>query len=328
MFYSARFKLTAWYLLILMSISILFSLVIYKGIINEIERSFRIQQFRLYRETGSISLNTQLLNDVEGRIGLTLLFINLGIGVISGAAGYFLAGRTLKPIQKMVDDQNRFITDASHELRTPLTALKSEIEVYLRGKNHTQKETEQLLKSNLEEVNSLQMLSDNLLQLAQYQQFPNETDLLENISLPQAVAAAVEKVKLMAIKKNISVENNIKDYTVKGDEKSLEQLFIIFLDNAIKYSSENTKVNISAESVDRSIWLTITDQGIGIAKKDLPRIFERFYRADSSRTKQKESGYGLGLSIAKKIIDMYRGSIDVKSSLGKGTTFTIELPKI
>jgi len=311
-----------------MSISILFSLVIYKGIINEIERSFRIQQFRLYRETGSISLNTQLLNDVEGRIGLTLLFINLGIGVISGAAGYFLAGRTLKPIQKMVDDQNRFITDASHELRTPLTALKSEIEVYLRGKNHTQKETEQLLKSNLEEVNSLQMLSDNLLQLAQYQQFPNETDLLENISLPQAVAAAVEKVKLMAIKKNISVENNIKDYTVKGDEKSLEQLFIIFLDNAIKYSSENTKVNISAESVDRSIWLTITDQGIGIAKKDLPRIFERFYRADSSRTKQKESGYGLGLSIAKKIIDMYRGSIDVKSSLGKGTTFTIELPKI
>lgn len=319
-----------------MSISILFSLVIYKGITLEVERSLRIQQFRLYREThpfdflspDRISVDTQLLDDVEGRIVLTLLFINLGIWVISGAAGYFLAGRTLRPIQQMVEDQNRFITDASHELRTPLTSLKSEIEIYLRGKNHTKEETEQLLKSNLEEVDNLQILSDNLLQLTHDQQSFNGKVSLEKIHLEKIITEAARKIKPIAAKKNIFIENNVKEYSISGDENSLEQLFIIFLDNAVKYSPNNTKITVNMEHIDHSVLVTIADQGIGIAKKDIPHIFERFYRADISRTKQKESGYGLGLSIAKKIVELHDGAINVKSTLGKGTTFTIQFTKL
>jgi len=144
MFHSARLKLTAWYLLIIMIISAMFSLVIYKVLSNEIERFERVQRFRIERrlETGlrrfpnQIRItNPELIEETKQRILLMLIAINLGILIISGGLGYLLAGRTLKPIKEMVDEQNRFISDASHELRTPLTSLKTAMEVTLRDKN-------------------------------------------------------------------------------------------------------------------------------------------------------------------------------------------------
>src|SRR5665213_2457688 len=131
MFHSARLKLTAWYLLIIMMISMLFSLVIYQGTTNELERSLHAQQYRMYSRShpdlppilptdiDHFSIDPQLMQDEANRIALALILINLGIFILAGGAGYFLAGRTLRPIQIMVDEQNRFITDASHELRTP-----------------------------------------------------------------------------------------------------------------------------------------------------------------------------------------------------------------
>jgi len=334
MFQSARLKLTFWYLLIIMSVSILFSIVIYRGIMTEVERSLRIQQFHLFREThpyvfapesNRIFIDPQLLNEAKNRILLTLLFINLGILMISGGAGYFLAGITLRPIQEMVDEQNRFITDASHELRTPLTSLKSEIEVFLREEHHNVKEADKLLESNLEEVNNLQILSDNLIQLAQSQK-PNGRIGFTSVSLLEILHIAEKKLRNVAKRKSIAIKITNHDYPLIGDKESLIQLFCIFLDNAIKYSPEKSVITITSKKTDHSIIITITDEGIGIDKKDIPHIFDRFYRADTSRTKQTVSGYGLGLSIAKKITDSHQGSITVKSELEKGTIFTIELP--
>lgn len=341
MFQSARLKLTAWYLALIMAISILFSLAIYQGITQEIARSLRQQQFRIYRvehpgtdpSTFVISPSSPPSEDNEiyeaavNRIRLVLILINAGIFLVAGGAGYFLAGRTLQPIKEMVDDQNRFITDASHELRTPLTALRSEIEVNLRDEKLSVEEAKQLLASNLEEVENLQALSDNLLQLAQNQK-PQAITISHKILLSVIIDEALHKVQALAKKKEITLEKKkIGKYTIQGDKQHLIQLFVILLENAVKYSPEKTIVTITTKSVDHSILITVADQGIGIEKKDMPHIFDRFYRADTSRTKQDVSGYGLGLSIAKKIIDTHNGEISAKSEKNKGTTFTVQLPK-
>ena len=150
MFNSARLKLTAWYLLGIMCISILFSSIIYRGLMSEVNRFEQIQRFRFERrlEEGEIVPKTiifklpppipgsqELIEETEKRILIMLITVNAGIFIISGLLGYVLAGRTLKPIKEMMDEQNRFISDASHEFRTPLTSLKSGFEVFLRNKH-------------------------------------------------------------------------------------------------------------------------------------------------------------------------------------------------
>lgn len=335
MFLSARLKLTAWYLLIIMFISVLFSSAFFhvsdseiQRIINRIEHNQQdpFENLSPFQPTLPL-INIQELRDSEKRLIITLVLINLGILVLAGAAGYFLAGRTLKPIQEMVDEQNRFVTDASHEFRTPITALKSEIEVYLRSNTYTEKETKTLLKSNLEEVNNLQVLSENLLQLAQFEK-PTEKVNLDNASLLDILNDAARKVQSLAKLKHIEIYIGPVNVIVNGDRQSLTEIFVILLDNAIKYSPENKKVIITSESTDHTVCIRVSDEGTGIDKKDLPHIFDRFYRADSSRTKQTINGYGLGLSIAKKIIEMHKGSISTKSQKNKGTEFTVQLPKV
>ena len=334
MFHSARLKLTAWYLFIIMFISVLFSLAFYNVADREIQRVIHRIEHQQQDPFDSMSpfqqppslINIHELQESESRLIITLILINLGILVLAGGAGYFLAGRTLEPIQEMVDEQNRFITDASHELRTPITALKSEIEVYLRSDKYTEKETKELLNSNLEEVNNLQILSENLLQLAQIEK-PNENITLDDVSLSDILNEAVRKVQPLAKEKHIEIHKQLTDVIVKGDRQSLTEVFVILLDNAIKYSSEKKKVTIKSESMDHTIVVNVIDNGPGIEKNDLPHIFDRFYRADTSRTKQTINGYGLGLSIAKKVIEMHKGSIAVKSEKNKGTTFTVQLPK-
>lgn len=333
MFQSARLKLTTWYLCIIMLISIVFSVALYNLSTREIQRIIRRVEF-VRQQEHEISLQLPLnlpnvtdLEESEQRLALTLVLINGIILIISGGAGYFLAGKTLRPIQKMVDEQNRFITDASHELRTPLTALRSEIEVNLRDENLTLDNAKNLLASNLEEVESLQDLSDNLLQLAQFQK-PNGTIPFDKIDLSGVIDDAIKKVNPLAKKKSIQIKKLGNNYSVKGDKQSLTQLLVILLDNAIKYSNQKKVITVRTKSPDHSALIEITDQGIGIDKKDLDHIFDRFYRADTSRSKQKSAGYGLGLSIAKKIVDAHKGYIGVKSDRDKGTTFTIQLAKI
>ncbi|HSW88755.1 MAG TPA: sensor histidine kinase, partial [Candidatus Saccharimonadales bacterium] len=181
--------------------------------------------------------------------------------------------------------------------------------------------------SNLEEVENLQSLSDKLLQLAQHQK-PNTILIAKSIIISEIIDEAIHKVQSVAKKKSITLEKKkISKYKITGDKQSLVQLFVILLENAVKYSPEQTIVTLATKSIDHSILITVTDQGIGIDKKDMPHIFDRFYRADSSRTKQDVSGYGLGLSIAKKIIDAHNGDITVMSEKNKGTTFTVQLPK-
>lgn len=328
MFHSARIKLTAWYLLIIMLVSVSFSVAIYRVLTSELDRLERVERVRIeHRLPGGnlIFLDPDLLEETKNRVKLILILINLTILAGSAYAGYILAGRTLNPIAEMVDEQNRFITDASHELRTPLTSLKSEIEVNLRDPDISLDQAKKLLKSNLEEVNSLQVLSDGLIRLTQYQKGHNGL-VISDVSLVDVANVAVRKVTNAAKEKRITITNDIRHANLQGNKIALVELLVIFLDNAIKYSPKQKTVRLTSKKSDGKITIEIADQGIGIDEKDIPHLFDRFYRADKSRTKTDVSGYGLGLSIAKQIVDQHNGTIRVQSELKKGTTFTIELP--
>lgn len=336
MFKKARIKLTSWYLLIIMLVSISFSIAMYSVLSSELDRLEQVERVRIQHRLPELQLpvspggrivflDPDVLEETKNRVKLILILINLIILAGSAYAGYILAGRTLNPIKDMVDEQNRFITDASHELRTPLTSLKSEIEVNLRDPALSLIQAKTILKSNLEEVNSLQVLSDGLIRLTQYQKGNNGLTVAD-VSLADITKEAIRKVTNTAKEKKIIITNDIRTIIVEGNQTALTELFVIFLDNAIKYSPKQKTVHLTGKKSDSHILIEIADQGVGIDEKDIPHLFDRFYRTDKSRTKTDVPGYGLGLSIAKQIVDQHNGVIRVHSELKKGTTFTIELP--
>jgi len=338
MFKKARLKLTAWYLLIITIISFSFSFLIYGLIDQEINRFANSQRNRIERDLvilnpdsspksiGTVRLvDQELINDSRHRLLLNLITINSFIIVVSGALSYFLAGKTLSPIQKMTEDQKRFISDSSHELRTPITAIKSLFEVTLRDKNLDLKEAKKVINTGIDQTNRLQKLSDSLLEISRLENNFQKTNF-EILSFKKIIFDSVKQIEPKAKVKKIKLISKVAPAKISGDYSRLVELFIIFLDNAIKYSPENTVIKIISQTKKNRIITKIIDQGIGISDKDLPHIFDRFYQSDLARTKTKESGYGLGLSIAQKIIQLHHGQISVKSKIDHGTIFTISLP--
>ncbi|MGI8420536.1 MAG: sensor histidine kinase [Candidatus Levyibacteriota bacterium] len=330
MFQSARLKLTTWYLLIIMMVSVTFSMAFYQASTQEIQRVInRIRFQQSHRNDyiipppsseGIITLDE--LQDVKTRLEIALIIVNAIILVLAGGAGYFLAGRTLQPIQAMVDEQNQFISNASHELRTPIATLRAEMEGSLLEKHVSDKEARKLITSNLEELSRLQELSNSLLQLTHV--YSNTNNLTSIVSLQEVLQTAGKKVRPHLKKKEMTLALPTVKEQVIGDRNALTEVFVNLFDNAIKYSHEKTAINVSTAVKQYMISIDVSDKGIGISVEDLPHIFERFYRADKSRSKAE--GYGLGLSIVHNIVRIHHGALTVKSKEGKGTTFTVTLP--
>ena len=332
MFNQARLKLTAWYLLIIMIISLSFSGLIYRLIATEMNRFAASQRNRFERRLDIppnsprvIFIDDDLIADSRRRLLINLLIINGIILITSGSLSYFLAGMTLSPIQKMTEDQNRFITDASHELRTPLTALKSLFEVSLRDPKLNISESKKVIATGILQVNKLKNLSDSLLELSHYDTRQLQTNF-GLVSLKQVVIESISQLKLKASAKKIKIINQIHLVKINGDFNKLVEVFVIFIDNAIKYSPDNSQIKLTSKVKNKQVIIKIIDQGIGIDQHDLPHIFDRFYQADNARTKTNNDGYGLGLSIAQNIINLHHGKIEVRSVLRHGTTFIIYLP--
>jgi signal transduction histidine kinase len=316
MFQTARLKLTAWYLLIIMTVSILFSLAAYNRFHRELGRLEVVPAPPLFGRR-VLMMNDQLIFlEVRQRLLRSLVMINLTILVLSGGLGYWLAGKTLKPIRKMVEEQNRFVSDASHELKTPLTSLKTAFEVYLRAKKKSAPES--LVKESLSEVNKLQKLTEGLLVLSR-----DQRPQLGPVKLQSVINSARQRVKPLAQAKKIKINHVKTSLKVRANEDLLTDLLVILLDNGIKYSPFGSEVKIVAKRDGGQGLITVSDHGVGIAPKDLPRVFDRFYRADKSRTKNNSGGYGLGLAIAKKITEQFGGKIKVASRLNHGTSFQL-----
>ena len=163
------------------------------------------------------------------------------------------------------------------------------------------------------------------MELAQFEKMPKRSGF-EKIDLAEVISDSIKKVSGIAKRKKILLKPEVTTFMIEGNSDRLSELFAILLDNAIKYSPTNSVVSIVTKRTDHRVAVHVTDQGVGIDKKDIPYIFDRFYRSDKSRTKNTVEGYGLGLSIAEKIVRQHRGGIKVKSIVSKGTTFVVELP--
>jgi two-component system sensor histidine kinase CiaH len=331
MFHSAALKLTLWYLGIIMMLSIGLSGIIYHLSADALAQNTR-RQINFFDNNltpddynSFARLRNAQYDQGTQRLKSNLISFNLMILVAGGAASYLLARRTLEPIEDAMEAQKRFTGDASHELRTPLTVIQAENEVALRNPDLSKKEAVELLKSNLEEVAKLKTLSDGLLKLTN-----NEGQSLElkPVGLDTVARNAVERWQKSADAKKIKLETDLKKASTLGDQQSLVELTSILLDNAIKYSPDGSSISVSTYRKDNDAYLSVSDKGAGIRATDLPHIFDRFYQADSARSKKSQGGYGLGLAIARQIADVHGAAIEVKSTLGKGSSFTLRLPGV
>lgn len=310
-----------------MALSLSFSVFLYQISNGEISRNFRRPIFVSVQDLNSGELDKLTygrLREAQDRMQFGLLLFNLVVLIAGGAGSYFLARRTLKPIEEAFAAQSRFTADASHELRTPLTAMQSEIEVALRNKNLSSKASRQLLESNLEEVRKLESLSEALLKLAQN---GHQKPEFQPVALQDVVDEALTNLKTRAKAKKINIKADSSPLVVTGDKEMLTEALTIVLDNAIKYSPAKSEVRIQATEDNHSAKLNVRDRGDGIAPRDLPYIFDRFYRGDRSRSKKGSEGYGLGLSIAQHIMQVHGGKISVSSRNNLGSTFTLTIPK-
>lgn len=332
LFTKARIKLTLYYVLIFLTLGSIISGLFYFRTSEVLESEYARMEQRLQLEIGGIyppgrmvirRIQPEDLDIARHRIILQLLSINAVILVVVAFAGYFLSGQTLAPIEASMQQQKRFMSDIAHEIKTPLTALKTSLEVNLMDKKLA-KHIKTLLQENLQDVSHLDELTTSMLKLSRNQDQPLDAS---PVSVGDIIIQAIRLVGPAAAAKKIKIDNqNLVQTSITGDKAALTDVIKILLDNAVKYSPENTAITVSSRIHRKSLNIVVSDQGYGISKVDIPHVFDRFYQADSARTKDTAEGYGLGLSIAKTIVEYHNGTIAVTSKINHGTTFTVTLP--
>ena len=324
MFESATIKLTAWFLLILMSLSVLFSIIIYQISTNELRNRLGGYTSQIEINHTSIKLEPAVrmheIDKANINLLVALFYANVVILGVGGVLSYLTARRMLTPIEVAHEAQSRFTSDASHELRTPLAVMKSEIEVALRDSSLTKADMRELLESNLEEVNRLSHLSETLLQLSRHDYAALE---MKRVNLVEIIRSVIKAHKLPKHRAKQTI--SAKKIYVHGNANSLTELIIILLDNALRYSPDNSTVTIDVTERSDTVKFVISNTGEGISLLDLPHVFERFYPADTSRS--GKSGFGLGLSLAKKIADLHGATLSISSNPGKTTTVSVIFKK-
>ena len=221
-----------------------------------------------------------------------------------------------------------FAANVSHELKTPLTAIKGFVETLQHGKVEDTEQIEHFLSIVAKHVNRLAAIIDDLMQLSKVEQEAERDQVaMRPGRLAQTILDAMAVCAPQAEKKQVQVQLQPgPDITVLMDATLLEQAFVNLIDNAIKFSPAGETVHIATEQTQAEIIVRFKDHGVGIAKSHLPRLFERFYRVDKARSR-KLGGTGLGLAIVKHIVQAHQGRIEVDSTPGQGTIFTIHLPR-
>ncbi len=227
-------------------------------------------------------------------------------------------------LENLDASRNQFVSDASHELKTPLASMKILSESLIDQPDAPVELYREFMGDINNEIDRLTLVINDLLTLVKTDK-GMETLMLSDVELGKIIRKIVATVAPIARKKHITVEYQYRDVTLRADELRMQQLFTNLIDNAIKYSPENTTITVKLDQTLGNAVVSVSDQGIGIAKEHLPHLFERFYRVDKARSRQA-GGTGLGLSIVKQIVEQHGGDIQVKSEQGKGTTFVVSLP--
>ena len=267
----------------------------------------------------------RLLNDQDRVLEQYLIYLG-GFGLIVSfllaITSWILAGRSLGPAQKAWDQQQTFVSNASHELRTPLTFIRATADYSLRTKPNA--EQSEQLSNILAECDYMNLLVDDLLLLSRLD--ANRLALeLSLIPLPELFAESLSRVQKRADTEGINLISNSYDGAIHADPTRIKQVLLILLDNALRFTPAGGKVELSAQQTNKSIEIKVSDTGAGIQAKHLPHLFERFYQVTSPKNTASRSN-GLGLSIAKTLIETHNGTIQIDSEVGKGTRAIINLP--
>ena len=223
-----------------------------------------------------------------------------------------------------LERQKRFTADASHDLRTPLAIMKTGMEVALQDKHTNDTSYRKTIESSLEEVNKMTTLVSELLLVARTEQVV-EKDTSRLVDVHDSIDSVVKKMQIKAQEKGITLAiEGIVHGDIKVHGYNFDRVLQNIIQNAVNYTPSDGRVVVSIHKEKSDYTVRVTDTGVGISEDDLPHIFERFYKASHSRN--DASGSGLGLSIAKQIIEQHKGSIAISSLTGKGTEVTIILP--
>jgi len=244
-------------------------------------------------------------------------------GEITGAVVLFHDISELKRVDEIRRD---FVANVSHELRTPLSILRGYIETMLDDPKMSRAESARILEVMEQHSKRLGLLANDLLTLAQLESGSSSLQLNE-IDLTQFFGGVVRDWKKKFASKSLNAAVGVPPgfLSICADETRLREVFDNLLDNAVKYSSNNGEIRLQGVRRGDEIVLSVSDDGIGISQEDLPRIFERFYRADKARSREL-GGTGLGLSIVKHIAQLHGGRVEAESELGRGTTIRVLLP--
>jgi two-component system sensor histidine kinase CiaH len=239
----------------------------------------------------------------------------------------FFANRSIIPIKEAFDKQKQFIGDASHELKTPLAVINTNVDVLLSNKEDTILDQSKWLYYIKSETERMNKLTNDLLYLAQVD-YSEAKMIFSELNLSEAVENIILTMEAVIFEKDLSFEYYIEpSLKILGNAEQIKQVVMILLDNAIKYTNPKGTINLSLTKYSSNILLVVKNSGEGISAEHIDKVFDRFYRTDKSRVR-KSGGYGLGLAIAKAIVEQHKGRIYVKSTLNESTTFTVELPNI
>lgn len=354
-----RFRLTLWYVSFLLLVIIALIVGLNTGIEQRVSAPIGSAVESQYPKP--LLEENNFISDLHNYsiIGVLIAFIVGAIGI------YFLSGAILKPIDKIasiarkssysnlkerlnyagpndeikrlantfddmlnrlniaVETQEQFVQDASHELRTPIAIALTNIEVLEMNSEATiadYQELTRVLKLSLDRMNnisnSLQLLSEDGIAAIRIK-----------VNISEVITEVVNEAEIEARRQGIVLnwKPMATDGIILGDSHRIKQVIFNLVDNAIKYNCHGGSVNITAHTENKSVVIQVADTGIGIATADLPKIFDRFFRADKSRSRQR-GGSGLGLAIVKKIVEEHQGTVAVHSVQGHGSTFRAELP--
>ncbi|MGB9814041.1 MAG: two-component system histidine kinase PnpS [Thermovenabulum sp.] len=280
-------------------------------------------------------LKLNLKNEMEAQKDLMVKINNSILKVIIApmkredkSAGFILILHDITKEQKLEEMRREFVANVSHELRTPLTTIKSYTETLLDGALKDDQVSWQFLNVINEEADRMTRIVNDLLELSRLDN--KEVRFNKSaINLAYVLSSAVSKMRVNADKKGVKLFWEIKEDAPLcfADSDKMEQVFQNILSNAIKYTPSGGSITVRLWDEDNYVFTSVKDTGIGIPKEDLPRIFERFYRVDKTRSREF-GGTGLGLSIAKEIVKAHEGEIEIKSEVGKGTEVIVKIPAI
>ena len=291
---------------------------IYRVILTEMN----IESVSTNIKYAAVLINTSQLEQISQNHEQLIVVVMASFWILSLIASLYLARVSVKPLLESMQKQQSFVENASHELRTPLAVLQNRLETLFRKPEATIMESSESIASSLEEVRNMRFLTTNLLNLARRDDGINPE--LGEVQ-PDFFNTTFTNYEMIASENNrvFHFENRIHR-TIITDKLLLKQLMTILFDNAVKYTEEEGVIHFVIAATERNLYLSVADDGIGISAADKKKIFDRFYRVDKARTRQK-GGFGLGLSLAKQIVDALKGTISVKDNKPHGTIFEVKI---